>query len=148
MLKLSRAPFLCFTTLLLLITFSYETEARRLHNHRDKENPNPKIEPPCSSISQSQPPSISPNPNDPSPSQEPDDHGSVYDVRNYGAVGDGVTDDTESFKTAWDLSCSNENNNNTSVSVLLVPYGFIFMIHSTIFTGPCRSYQYFQVPIF
>ncbi|ESQ37833.1 hypothetical protein EUTSA_v10029273mg, partial [Eutrema salsugineum] len=103
--------------------------------------------PPSSSISQSQPPSLSQNPNDswqsPSPSQDPD-HEVVYDVRNYGAVGDGLTDDTESFKKAWDSACTNDNDNNT-VSVLLVPYGFTFMIHSTIFTGPCRSYQHFQV---
>ncbi|CAH2072075.1 unnamed protein product, partial [Thlaspi arvense] len=146
MLQLARDPILRFTTLLILITtFYYETEAR-LHLHNDKNNPNSKPEPPSSSISQSQPPSLSPNPNDlsqsPSPSQDPD-HEVVFDVRNFGAVGDGITDDTESFKAAWDSACSNDINN--TVSLLLVPYGFTFMIHSTIFTGPCRSYQHFQV---
>ncbi|XP_024009913.1 polygalacturonase At1g48100-like, partial [Eutrema salsugineum] len=143
---LARDPILRFTTLIIFITISNETEAR-LYHHNDKHNPNPKPEPPSSSISQSQPPSLSQNPNDswqsPSPSQDPD-HEVVYDVRNYGAVGDGLTDDTESFKKAWDSACTNDNDNNT-VSVLLVPYGFTFMIHSTIFTGPCRSYQHFQV---
>lgn len=145
MLKLSRDPILCTTTTLILITFSlffYETEAR-LHHHTDKDNPNPKPEPP------SQPPSSSPKANDPSsksPSLPQDlDHEVVYNVKKYGAVGDGVTDDTESFKTAWDSACGNYKNN--TASVLLVPYGFTFMIGSTIFTGPCRSYQYFQVPI-
>ncbi|KAL1206262.1 Polygalacturonase [Cardamine amara subsp. amara] len=133
MLKLSHDPFLCITTLILItfFLFSHETEAR-LHHHKDRDNPNPKPEPNLDDPSQS-----------PSPTQEPD-HEVVYNVRNYGAVGDGVTDDTDSFKTAWDSACANDNNNNT-FSVLLVPYGFTFMIHSTIFTGPCRSYQYFQV---
>jgi len=132
MLKLSRDPILCITTLILIITFSllsYGTEAR-LHHQA------------------SQPPSPSPNPNDPSksPSRSQDlDHEVVYDVRKYGAVGNGVADDTVSFKTAWDSACS--NNKNNTASVLHVPYGFTFMIRSTIFTGPCRSYQYFQVPV-
>lgn len=142
MLKLSRDPILCLTTLIITLSlFPYETEAR-LHHNKDKDDPNPKPDP-----LSSQPPSLSPNPNDPSqspsPSQDPG-HEVVYNVRNYGAVGDGVTDDTDSFKKAWDSACSNNNN---TVSVLLVPYGFTFMIRSTIFTGPCRSYQYFQVPI-
>ncbi|KAG7553306.1 Glycoside hydrolase family 28 [Arabidopsis thaliana x Arabidopsis arenosa] len=142
MLKLSRDPILCTTTLILITFsfFSYETEAR-LHHYTDKDNPNLKPEPP------SQPPSPSPKPNDPSsksPSPPQDlDHEVVYNVKKYGAVGDGVTDDTESFKTAWDSACGNYENN--TASVLLVPYGFTFMIRSTIFTGPCRSYQYFQL---
>ncbi|XP_013624098.1 PREDICTED: polygalacturonase At1g48100 [Brassica oleracea var. oleracea] len=148
MLKISRDPFLRFTTLILITSslFSYGTEAR-LHYYNDIHNPNSYPEPPYSSFSQSQPPSISPDPDDlsqpPSPCQDLDQE-VVHDVRNYGAVGDGITDDTGAFKTAWDSACSNDEDNNT-VSILLVPFGFTFVIHSTIFTGPCRSYQYFQV---
>ncbi|EOA19709.1 hypothetical protein CARUB_v10003570mg [Capsella rubella] len=139
MLKLSTLSIITTLILITLCLFSYETEAR-LHHHKDKDNLNPKVEPPC------QPPSLSPNPNDPSQSPSPSYHEVVFNVRNYGAVGDGVTDDTDSFKKAWDSACSNDiDNNNNTVSILLVPYGFTFMIHSTIFTGPCRSYQYFQV---
>ncbi|CAH8306001.1 unnamed protein product [Eruca vesicaria subsp. sativa] len=150
MLKLSRDPIQRFTTLIFVAfsLFSYGTEARLLH-HNDKHSINSIAEPPSSSFSQSHPPSISPNPNDtsqlsPSPCQDHHDQEVVYDVRNYGAVGDGITDDTDAFKTAWDSACNNDEEDNT-VSVLLVPFGFIFMIHSTIFTGPCSSYQYFQV---
>ncbi|CDY71357.1 BnaAnng37110D [Brassica napus] len=148
MLKISRDPFLRFTTLILITSslFSYGTEAR-LHYYNDIHNPNSYPEPPYSSFSQSQPPSISPDPDDlsqpPSPCQDLDQE-VVHDVRNYGAIGDGITDDTDAFKIAWDSACSNDEDNNT-VSILLVPFGFTFVIHSTIFTGPCRSYQYFQV---
>lgn len=144
---MSRDPFSRFTTLILITSyiFSYETEARLLHDN-DMHNLNSIPEPPSSSFSQSQPPFISPNPNDPSQPPSPCqdlDQEVVHDVRNYGAAGDGITDDTDAFKTARDSACSSDEDNN--VSVLLVPYGFTFMIHSTIFTGPCRSYQYFQV---
>ncbi|PIN04028.1 Polygalacturonase [Handroanthus impetiginosus] len=62
-----------------------------------------------------------------------------YDVRMFGAVGDGETDDTEAFKMAWDIACG------TDSGVLLVPYGYTFMIHSIRFTGPCRTGLVFQV---
>ncbi|KAJ0250094.1 Pectin lyase-like superfamily protein [Hirschfeldia incana] len=148
MLKLSRDPFLRYTTLIIITSslFSYETEARLLHPN-GKHNLNSIPEPPSLSLYQSQPPSISPNPNDPSQPPSPCqdlDQEVVHDVRNYGAVGDGITDDTDAFKTAWDSACNNDKEDNT-VSVLLVPFGLTFVIHSTIFTGPCRSYQYFQV---
>lgn len=147
----TRNQILCFITLIL--TLISLTEAR-YHHHKDKHKHNShnhhssKPQPPPSSISQ--PPTHPPGPSDspspslpPSPSDEPEeDNNGVYNVRKYGAVGDGETDDTEAFKTAWDSACSNDND---TVSVLLVPYGYTFMIQSTIFTGPCRSYQLFQV---
>ncbi|KAK6118138.1 hypothetical protein DH2020_048122 [Rehmannia glutinosa] len=68
-----------------------------------------------------------------------DDNGTIYDVRMFGGVGDGETDDTEAFKTAWDNACQ------TDYGVLLVPYGHSFVIQSTIFTGPCRTGFIFQV---
>ncbi|KAL1544945.1 galacturonan 1,4-alpha-galacturonidase [Salvia divinorum] len=63
----------------------------------------------------------------------------VYDVRMFGAIGDGVTDDTDAFKNAWENACQIDSG------VLLVPYGYTFMIQSTIFTGPCQSAFVFQV---
>lgn len=65
----------------------------------------------------------------------------VFDVRRFGAVGDGTADDTEAFKTAWDAACLFESG------VLLVPKGYTFMIQSTIFTGPCKGGLVFQVDI-
>lgn len=72
-------------------------------------------------------------------SNPPDDYTSTYDVRMFGAVGDGETDDTEAFKRAWDNACQ------TDSGVLLVPYGYTFIIQSTIFTGPCQTGFVFQV---
>ncbi|KAF3436585.1 hypothetical protein FNV43_RR23677 [Rhamnella rubrinervis] len=110
----------------------------RLHNHaRHKHHHNHNV----SYISQ--PPSPLPNyDNDwsitpyPPPSTTSND---VFDVRNFGAVGDGRTDDTESFKMAWDTACQSES------AVIHVPNGFSFMIQSTIFTGPCQGGLVFQV---
>lgn len=63
----------------------------------------------------------------------------ILDVVSFGAVGDGVTDDTQAFKTAWDAACQIES------AILLVPKHYTFMIQSTIFTGPCKSSLTFQV---
>ncbi|XAR49240.1 Polygalacturonase [Bertholletia excelsa] len=54
-------------------------------------------------------------------------------------MGDGVTDDTEAFKMAWDSACQAES------ATLLVPYGYSFMVKPAIFTGPCRSGLVFQI---
>ncbi|KAI9071396.1 hypothetical protein K1719_037026 [Acacia pycnantha] len=64
----------------------------------------------------------------------------VYNVRSFGAVGDGVSDDTQAFKLAWDTACQAEGS-----GTLLVPDGYIFMIQSTIFTGPCKTAITFQI---
>ncbi|KAI3449355.1 hypothetical protein Pfo_006020 [Paulownia fortunei] len=87
----------------------------------------------------SMPPSLPPEASGPSPDENWNNYTGTYDVRMFGAVGDGETDDTEAFKTAWDTACQ------TDSGVLLVPYGYNFMIQSTIFTGPCQSGFVFQV---
>ncbi|KAK8654411.1 hypothetical protein V6N13_128379 [Hibiscus sabdariffa] len=90
----------------------------------------------------SAPPLSAPDPSDPlapEPSSPPDDSTGVFDVRRFGAVGDGVTDDTEAFKMAWDSACQ------VNPSIIHVPNGFSFMIQSTIFTGPCQGGLVFQV---
>lgn len=63
----------------------------------------------------------------------------IFNVLSYGAVGDGVTDDTQAFKMAWDAACQVDS------AILLVPNHYSFMIQSTIFTGPCKSGFIFQV---
>ncbi|KAL0812310.1 hypothetical protein Bca101_068753 [Brassica carinata] len=115
----TRNNILCFIALILTLTSLTES---RYHHHKEKHKHNShnhhssKPEPPSSSISQ--PPTPPPGPNDsPSPSLPPSDNNGLYNVRKFGAVGDGVTDDTEAFKTAWDSSCSNQND---TVSVLFV----------------------------
>lgn len=64
----------------------------------------------------------------------------VFNVLSFGAIGNGVTDDTKAFKMAWDTACQAEQS-----GILLVPRGYSFMIQSTIFTGPCTSGVVFQV---
>ncbi|XP_020274586.1 polygalacturonase At1g48100-like [Asparagus officinalis] len=63
----------------------------------------------------------------------------VFNVRSFGAVGDGVSDDTEAFKSAWDSACQ------VGSAVVLVQKGYSFMINSTIFAGPCQNGVIFQV---
>lgn len=58
----------------------------------------------------------------------------VFDVRSFGAVGDGVSDETQAFKMAWDTACQAEKQ-----AIILVPRSYTFMIQSTIFTGPCKA---------
>ncbi|KAL4324022.1 hypothetical protein GQ457_11G016070 [Hibiscus cannabinus] len=58
---------------------------------------------------------------------------SVFSVLDFGAIGDGVTDDTQAFKLAWDTACQTES------AVLLVPDGYSFMLQSTILAGPCKT---------
>ncbi|XP_057439172.1 polygalacturonase At1g48100 [Lotus japonicus] len=65
----------------------------------------------------------------------------IFDVTTFGAVGDGIADDTVSFKMAWDTACQSELPGN----VILVPKGFSFIIQSTIFTGPCQGGIVFKV---
>ncbi|URE27667.1 Glycosyl hydrolases family 28 [Musa troglodytarum] len=56
----------------------------------------------------------------------------VFDVRSFGALGDGSSDDTQAFRAAWKAACTAES------SVLLVPSDGVFMITSTILSGPCK----------
>ena len=86
--------------------------------------------------------SIAPSPA-PQPANTPKIQSStltVCDVRSFGSVGDGVTDDTQGFKMAWDSACQNDDP-----TVLLVPKHYTFLIQSTIFTGSCRNSLVFQV---
>lgn len=83
------------------------------------------------------PPSVpaDPYPNDPGNSSK----NCVFDVRSYGAVGDGSNDDTEAFRQAWKEACAVES------AVILAPEGYSFIITSTIFSGPCKPGLVFQV---
>ncbi|KAL6865132.1 hypothetical protein ACP4OV_016283 [Aristida adscensionis] len=63
----------------------------------------------------------------------------VFDVRAYGAVGDGAADDTQAFREAWRAACAAES------AVLLVPSDGSFTITTTTFSGPCKPGLVFQV---
>ncbi|KAF3452368.1 hypothetical protein FNV43_RR02801 [Rhamnella rubrinervis] len=87
------------------------------------------------------PPSIAPEAAI-SPSNSPDfvHTATVFNVISFDAVGNGVVDDTQAFKMAWDSACQSEEP-----ATLLVPNGHSFMIQSTIFTGPCNSALTLQI---
>jgi polygalacturonase len=65
----------------------------------------------------------------------------VYDVvKDFGAVGDGVADDTDAIKTAWDTACADDGD-----GVVLARAGYSFLVHTTVFTGPCQGSVTIQV---
>ncbi|KAL0457541.1 UNVERIFIED_CONTAM: Polygalacturonase [Sesamum latifolium] len=143
--------FLLITTLLLLLLENVSNvEARHHHQFGKKQKikNSPKLSPAYApapaplSPSPHYPPSI---PSDPSygPTPTQPDYNStrncIFDVTDFGAVGDGATDDTAAFRSAWKAACQVENG------VVLVPSDLVFMITSTIFSGPCQPGLVLQV---
>ncbi|KAF3334523.1 polygalacturonase [Carex littledalei] len=63
----------------------------------------------------------------------------VFDVRSFGAIGNGSSDDTKAFRSAWKAACVVES------AVLLIPADGVFMVTSTIFSGPCKPGFVFQI---
>ncbi|XP_039041067.1 probable polygalacturonase At1g80170 [Hibiscus syriacus] len=63
----------------------------------------------------------------------------LVNVDSFNAVGDGVSDDTEAFRKAWDTACSTEK------SVLLVPPGRRYLVNATRFKGPCADKLVVQI---
>ncbi|CAI0434674.1 unnamed protein product [Linum tenue] len=55
----------------------------------------------------------------------------LVNVDSFGAVGDGVSDDTKAFVNAWSTVC------NTTKAVFLVPPGRQYKVNATKFKGPC-----------
>lgn len=64
----------------------------------------------------------------------------VFNVRSFGAVGNGINDDSEAFRKAWAAACLSK-----TFATLLVPAKYSFMIQPTIFEGPCQSCLIFQI---
>ncbi|KAL5140838.1 Polygalacturonase [Glycine soja] len=127
-------------TMMMLIIHNLDNVEGRYHYHRGKKKISPAPTPP--EDSPSPPPSNSPSvPSDPYPNDPPGDSpsGCIFDVRSFGAVGDGSADDTDAFVAAWKEACAVESG------VVLVPEDHCFKITSTIFTGPCKPGLVFQV---
>ncbi|KAK7258798.1 hypothetical protein RIF29_24385 [Crotalaria pallida] len=58
----------------------------------------------------------------------------IFNVMDYGAIGDGLTDDSEAFLKAWGEACSTSDGNGT----LEVPPEKTFLLKPINFTGPCQ----------
>ncbi|KAL3812235.1 hypothetical protein ACJIZ3_013503 [Penstemon smallii] len=104
----------------------------RYHYHKGNPNPIPPLLP-----------EESPIPSDqsygPAPSQPGNTSNCIFDVTDFGAVGDGASDDTGAFRDAWKAACQVENG------VVLAPSDMVFTITSTIFSGPCQPGLVFQI---
>ncbi|XP_068646260.1 probable polygalacturonase At3g15720 [Aristolochia californica] len=59
----------------------------------------------------------------------------VFNVVDFGAVGNGKTDDTEAFKKAWAATCGSVGRYST----LIVPRGKTFLVNSYMFSGGCKA---------
>ncbi|KAJ6811786.1 polygalacturonase-like [Iris pallida] len=60
----------------------------------------------------------------------------VVNVDSYGAIGDGITDDTEAFAKAWNEACSS----SFPQAVLLVPEDRKYLLRPIAFNGACVSH--------
>ncbi|KAL0921891.1 hypothetical protein M5K25_005837 [Dendrobium thyrsiflorum] len=124
---------LYITMVILVVPSCFQGSNARLHNHKSKHHRErgmiseapvpPAAEPPAKSFD------VDNSSSDPC----------IFDVTAFGAVGDGFTDDTEAFRSAWRAACAVDS------SILLVPSNGVFMITSTIFSGPCQTEFIFQV---
>ncbi|KAG6428266.1 hypothetical protein SASPL_112517 [Salvia splendens] len=112
----------------------------KMHHHSPKKHKHSRKLSPAPAPTPTYPPSI---PSDPSygPTQPDTDTNTtcIFDVTEFGACGDGSTDDTAAFRAAWKAACQVEN------AVVLAPSGLVFMITSTIFSGPCQPGLVFQI---
>ncbi|KAL5723819.1 hypothetical protein ACHQM5_007166 [Ranunculus cassubicifolius] len=63
----------------------------------------------------------------------------LVNVDGFGAIGDGVADDTQAFLKAWDKAC------NASKAVLLVPEKRRYLLKPATFKGPCADRLIIQI---
>ncbi|KNA06049.1 hypothetical protein SOVF_184660 [Spinacia oleracea] len=63
----------------------------------------------------------------------------LVNVDSFGAAGDGTSDDTQAFLSAWKQACSMQK------SVLLVPEGRRYLVNATRFEGPCAGRLVVQI---
>ncbi|CAA0833709.1 Pectin lyase-like superfamily protein [Striga hermonthica] len=107
--------------------------------HKYKHKTRPPL-PPAGSV-KSPPPAVPPPPLPPpavGPIQE--DEPNVFHVLDFGAKGDGSTDDTKAFQAAWAAACKVE------ASVINVPAEYVFLVGPISFSGPyCQHNIVFQL---
>ncbi|KAE9611165.1 putative polygalacturonase [Lupinus albus] len=59
---------------------------------------------------------------------------STYNVLDYGANGDGKSDNENAFLSAWNDACGTEGN-----ATLVIPKGKVFMLKNLQLNGPCKA---------
>ncbi|KAH7546789.1 hypothetical protein FEM48_Zijuj01G0238500 [Ziziphus jujuba var. spinosa] len=59
----------------------------------------------------------------------------IFNVLDYGAVGDGNQDDSQAFLKAWEAVCGQGESSAT----LVIPAGKTFLLQPTDFAGPCKT---------
>ncbi|KAG2326162.1 hypothetical protein Bca52824_008890 [Brassica carinata] len=62
-----------------------------------------------------------------------------FNVQKYGARGDGKTDSTEPFLTAWSLACGSE-----AQAMVYIPHG-TYLVRNLVFSGPCKNIITFKI---
>ncbi|KAM6565696.1 hypothetical protein CsatA_024824 [Cannabis sativa] len=151
--EMVRGLLLIFWIIVIINNVEGRFHYHKKQNKNNNESPTPSASVVPSDPSSSPPPSSSPvvvpsDPyvNNPAPAPEDDDtttgggdNCTTFDVMSFGAVGDGVADDTAAFKEAWKAACGVESG------VVLAPADYCFKITSTIFSGPCSPGLMFQV---
>ncbi|KEH23656.1 endo polygalacturonase [Medicago truncatula] len=65
----------------------------------------------------------------------------IFNVSDYGAKGDGKTDDTQAFEKAWEAVCSSGGGE----AVFVAPQDNIYLLKPIRFSGPCKSKISFQI---
>lgn len=132
-----RILFVFILATMLLHYYSSNVEGRN-HYHKKQKKKGSSGSPSTPPPSPVNPPSI---PSDPYPTDPGNSSDGIFNVMDLGAVGDGCTDDTAAFRDAWKAACAVES------AVLLAPADKVFVITSTIFSGPCKPGLVFQVRI-
>ncbi|XP_031499140.1 polygalacturonase At1g48100-like [Nymphaea colorata] len=114
---LGLSSFLAFTTVLIC---DHVTEARHYSAGADRTAPSSR-------------PSRSYGP------PQPYDSARTFDVRSFGAAGDGMKDDSEALLTAWKAACSVES------ATIEIPSDFMFLIGPVTLPGPCKPNLVLQI---
>ncbi|ESQ29432.1 hypothetical protein EUTSA_v10023404mg [Eutrema salsugineum] len=123
---------------------SHENSHNNSHSYKSKPKPKqkPKLKtspPKSGSPVLPQPPQVQPPPPSPLPLQ-PLEGSQEFNVLDFGAKGDGMTDDTEAFESAWASACKVE------ASTMIIPSDYIFLVGPISFSGPyCQPNIVFQL---
>ncbi|KAM7480357.1 hypothetical protein LguiA_028570 [Lonicera macranthoides] len=60
-----------------------------------------------------------------------------FNVLDYGATGDGKTDDSQAFRKTWKAACDQAESD--APPSLVIPTNIVFFLNPVKFTGPCKS---------